>query len=206
MIWIQITSGRGPAECEWVVGRYAQFLENSLKKHQVGWKRLDGVKGKHRNSWQSLLYSIEADSLDSINSVKAGTIKWIGTSPFRPHCSRKNWFIGVEVMTPPDTSTIDMSKIEVKRFRSSGPGGQNVNKVETAVSLFHQASGLRVSASEERSQKQNMSLAMAKLSAKLSTLSAEKAETLKAKMWDIHNTLERGNANFVFKGEKFIMT
>lgn len=72
---------------------------------------------------------------------------------------------------------ISPQDIKVEAFRSSGPGGQNVNKVETAVRIIHLPTGLVVASQSQRSQAQNRQKAMEVLAAKLAQMQKEKMES-----------------------------
>jgi peptide chain release factor len=130
-----------------------------------------------------------------------GSVLWVAQkNPFRPWHRRKNWFVGVHFFKPLQADTIQERDITYETLRSSGPGGQNVNKVETAVRAIHTPSGTTVLASDERSQSQNKKLARERLIMKLSAMEEEKQLQQNHAVWMNHNTLERGNPVKKFKG------
>ncbi|WP_348255583.1 peptide chain release factor 2 [Leptolyngbya sp. ST-U4] len=108
--------------------------------------------------------------------VEKGTHRLVRISPFNANGKRQTSFAGVEVMPILDESvTLDIpdKDLEIITTRSGGKGGQNVNKVETAVQIRHVPTGLMVRCTEERSQLQNKEKAMARLKAKLLVIAQE---------------------------------
>lgn len=110
---------------------------------------------------------------------EAGVHRLVRISPFSPKKLRHTSFALIEIVPELPTTDEEAIKIppedlKVDLFRSSGPGGQNVNKVETAVRITHIPTGIVSASQVERSQAQNRERAMSLLRAKLFTLMQEK--------------------------------
>jgi peptide chain release factor len=191
--WLQITSGRGPAECERVVERVMQTIVAAAKEKKLKASVLETTPGVKPKTFASVLLQVTGSGLDGFINEWSGTVQWMAQSPFRPHHKRKNWFVGIQSLTPPATESWPMNDLKFEAMRATGPGGQNVNKVSTAVRLTHLPTGIAVTAREERSQHANRKLALARLKNLLDARTSSNQDEFQQTRWDQHNELERGN-------------
>lgn len=122
---------------------------------------------------------------------EAGTHRLVRLSPFNADNLRQTSFAAVEVMPLMDDEDIDVrvkpEDLQIDFFRSGGPGGQNVNKVNTAVRLKHLPTGIVVECQTQRYQEQNRRFAMNMLKAKLWEIEEKKRQEEMAKIKGEHH-------------------
>lgn len=200
--YIQITSGRGPAECCRVVTLVMQKIMEQASIADLNTEIVEHEDGPEDGCMFSATLSVEGENIKALTDEWEGSVLWVAQrNPFRPTHKRKNWYVGVHSFKPLESAQINERDITYETMRSSGPGGQNVNKVETAVRATHLPTGISVAASDMRSQTQNKKLAHERLLMKLSSLEENKQQEHDRSVWMSHNTLERGNPVKKFKGD-----
>lgn len=200
---IQITAARGPAECCWVVAQVLKILIAEIKANGIEYIILQREKGIENGTIQSVSIQLTGKNVSDFLSTWCGTVKWVGTSTFRKYHKRKNWFIGVYELEQLSLSELKEKDISFQTMRSTGPGGQNVNKVNSAVRAIHTPTGVQVVAMDSRSQHQNKKLAITRLKEKVMDANRQQLKTMELNQWENHLSLERGNPIRVFKGSDF---
>lgn len=199
-IMLHITAGQGPAECEWVVGKLALAFCKEAAKASVTCEPVEPLSG----ACASVLLRIAGEGADAFVDARTGTVRWIGTSTFRPTHKRKNWFVGVSRLSEDgDLPDLHDRDINYQTMRSSGPGGQHVNKTESAVRATHVPTRLTVTSQEQRSQQANRKVARLKLALLLQEKRRQKLAEGKSALWEEHHALERGNAVRTYEGPDF---
>jgi peptide chain release factor len=152
----------------------------------------------------STLLRVTGDAGEAFLSGRLGTVRWIGTSPYRPMHKRRNWFVGVSQLADADDAAgLSEKDIIYQTLRASGPGGQHVNKTESAVRATHVPSGLSALSQEQRSQAANRKIARLKLHLLLEQQRAQSQAREQLERWALNQSLERGNAVRTYEGPKF---
>lgn len=200
---IQITAGRGPAECTWVVAQVLKKMLDEAEDQQIEATVLQREAGSENGTVESALVALKGKSIDAFVTSWTGTIQWIGKSSFRKFHKRKNWFIGVFEMDQLQMPKVSEKDIQYQAMRSSGAGGQHVNKVSSAIRATHLPSGLSTVAMDSRSQHQNKKLATERLLEKIKGFELEALKQQVSRQWENQLNVERGNPTRTFTGSDF---
>lgn len=193
---LQITSGKGSIECEFFVGKTFSLMKKEMEQLKISFKILEIIEGEIEG-FQSI--TLEVENAENFIESWIGTLQFIAKSKFRPNHKRKNWFIGVFEIKNFKELIINDKELQFQTMRSSGNGGQNVNKVNSAVRVTHLPTKIQVVAMDSRSQLENKKLAIERLKLKILEWNAQKSSEQKENQWMNHLQLERGNPKKIIK-------
>jgi peptide chain release factor 2 len=177
---ISIHAGQGGVEAmDWTNMLYRMYLKFCESR---GWKTqtLDMSPGEEAGI-KSVTFKAEGSNAYGYLKGEVGTHRLVRQSPFNADKLRQTSFASVEVL--PEFEEMDLPDIKIKDedlkwqfFRASAQGGQNVQKVSTAVRVKHKPTGITVTSQTERSQEQNRKIALGLLRSKIWLLEQEKAQ------------------------------
>ena len=166
---LSIHPGAGGTEAQdWAQMLYRMYTRWA-ERHGYTYKILDYLDGDEAGL-KSASIMIEGENAYGFMRSEAGVHRLVRISPFDASGRRHTSFASVEVLPElPDDNTVEIDPEDIKMevFRSSGAGGQHINKTSSAVRLIHIPTGIVVSCQNERSQFQNRDMCMKMLTAKL---------------------------------------
>ena len=191
---LSIHAGQGGVEAmDWAAILLRMYLRYAEKS---GWgtQLIDETKGEEAGI-KSAIIEISGRNAYGLLKKEGGTHRLVRQSPFNADSLRQTSFALVEVLPVLDEEKeieIKPDDIELEAFRSSAPGGQNVQKVSSAVRIRHKPSGIVVSCQSERSQAQNRENAMKILIGKLTKIKEQEQEALEKKLKTTSKTASWG--------------
>ena len=211
---IQITAGRGPLECQWVVAKVLKTFLQEATQAGISYTILSREEGDANLTVKSVTLQLKGKELASFLKSWLGTVCWVGKSTFRKFHQRSNWYIGVFELDQLQRQPFSERDVQFQTTRSQGNGGQNVNKVNSAVRATHLPTGISVLAQDSRSQLDNKKLALARLKEKLAEIELQQLAEIELQQlaeqaqshWSNHTQVQRGNPVRTFKGTDFKST
>lgn len=200
---IQITSGRGPLECQWVVAKVLKVFLEEVKNNNISYEIIHREEGDENLTLKSISILLQSKDLDDFLKSWLGSICWTGKSIFRKLHKRSNWFIGIFELEGLEKTNFNEKDIQFQTTRSQGSGGQNVNKVNTAVRATHIPTGQSVFVQDSRSQLENKKISIERLKEKVLEQNIIRLQKRMQDTWNNHLQVQRGNPVRTFSGTDF---
>jgi peptide chain release factor len=190
-------------EYQWVVAKVLKLFLEEAKYNNIDYEIIHRENGDENLTLKSVTILLKAKDLNKFLKYWLGSICWTGKSTFRKLHKRSNWFIGVFELEGLGKINFNEKDIQFQTTRSQGSGGQNVNKVNTAVRAIHLPTGQSVFVQDSRSQLENKKLSIIRLKEKVMEIHIQQLEKRMQETWNNHLRVQRGNPVRTFSGTDF---
>ena len=201
--YLELHAGAGGTEAQDWTQMLLRMYGRWAERHGFSVETLDLQPGDEAGVKSVMLFVKGHNAYGYLKSEK-GVHRLVRISPFDSNARRHTSFSACDVMPEMEDAQeveIDMDDVRVDTYRSSGAGGQHINKTSSAVRMTHMPTGIVVQCQNERSQIQNREVCLRMLRAKLFELEEKKKEEERAKLEGVQQKIEWGSQirSYVFQ-------
>ena len=201
--YLELHAGAGGTEAQDWTQMLLRMYGRWAERHGFSVETLDMQPGDEAGVKSVMLFVKGHNAYGYLKSEK-GVHRLVRISPFDSNARRHTSFSACDVMPEMEDAKeveIDMDDVRVDTYRSSGAGGQHINKTSSAVRMTHMPTGIVVQCQNERSQIQNREVCLRMLRAKLFELEEKKKEEERAKLEGVQQKIEWGSQirSYVFQ-------
>lgn len=201
--YIHVSSGKGPAECCLAVSFASREIIAEAKRSRMLSEIVSKTNGEMAGTFSSIVIKMQGRYISHFIEQWCGMWKWIAQSPYRKFHKRKNWFIGIQLLDLTEMKEWNEKDLYYQAIRASGPGGQHVNKVASAIRAVHTPTGLQVKVNNSRSQMKNKKEAAIRLKEQFENMHQSVIQKKEEDQWEYHQSFRSADPVRIYSGMNF---